>query len=69
LAQLYGTAAEYAIRDFEAITQQQVTGDGTNWLDDQEVPAIAVLLPDYDDADFEHNLAGVLAVLEAVAQE
>jgi serine/threonine-protein kinase len=69
LAQLYGTAAEYAIRDFEAITQQQVTGDGTNWLDDQEVPAIAVLLPDYNDADFEHNLAGVLAVLEAVAQE
>jgi hypothetical protein len=69
LAQLYGTAAEYAIRDFEAITQQQVTGDGTNWLDDQEVPAIAVLLPDYNDADFEHNLAGVLAVLEAVTQE
>jgi hypothetical protein len=63
LAQLYGLAAGYQIADFETLTDQELNGDGTNWLDQLGIPAIAILLPDYDDMDWNNNLAGMLAVL------
>ena len=70
MADVYGEAASYQVRDFEALTQQVVNGDGTNWLDDQNIPAISVLLPEYARVvDWEENLAGVLAVIEAAASE
>jgi hypothetical protein len=58
------------VRDFEILTQQTVNGDSTNWLDDQEIPAISVLLQDYALLrDWEENLAGILAVIEAATDE
>jgi hypothetical protein len=70
LAATYGEAAGYRVGDFEALTQQTVNGDSTNWLDEQEIPAVSVLLQDYVElVDWEDNLAGILAVLTAAAGE
>ncbi|MBK8986000.1 MAG: protein kinase [Chloroflexi bacterium] len=63
LAQSYGIAAGYPIADFENLTNQTLNGDGTNWLDGQGIPAIAVILPDYVTVDWRDNLAGIRAVL------
>jgi serine/threonine-protein kinase len=63
LAQVYGNAARYEVADFEDMTNQELNGDGTNWLDSQNIPAISVLLPDYSDIDWNDNLAGISAVL------
>ena len=68
LALTYGLAAGYPIADFENLTNQELNGDGTNWLDLQGIPAIAVLLPNYESVDWNSNLAGMLAVLEEYGQ-
>ena len=68
LALAYGLAAGYPIADFENLTNQALNGDGTNWLDLQGIPAIAVLLPNYESVDWNNNLAGMLAVLEEYGQ-
>lgn len=62
LAQIYGSAAGYKIAQFEAYA---VNGDATNWLDAQGIPAISVLLPDYNNPDIERNLQAVRALLES----
>ncbi|NJN53336.1 MAG: hypothetical protein HC804_00430 [Anaerolineae bacterium] len=67
LAQVYGGASDYRIADFEELVNQEVTGDVTNWLDAQGIPAISVLLPDYRVSDFEHNLPAVQALMQWVA--
>lgn len=64
LATIYGTAADYPVSDFETLTNQVLNGDGADWFDQQGVPAIAVLLPQYTDSDWQQNLAGILAVLK-----
>lgn len=69
LAQIYGAASGYRIADFEELVDQEVTGDVTNWLDAQNIPAISVLLPDYRVSDFEHNLPAVTAVLAWIATD
>jgi len=63
LAITYGRASGYPVTDFETLTNQELNGDSTNWLDQQGIPAIAILLPDYNDMDWNRNLAGLLAVL------
>jgi hypothetical protein len=68
LAQVYGNAAGYEVADFEDVTNQEINGDGTNWLDSQNIPAISVLLPDYTDMDWNSNLAGISAVLREYGQ-
>ncbi|HID51219.1 MAG TPA: hypothetical protein EYP41_04165 [Anaerolineae bacterium] len=68
LAQVYGDAAGYVVTDFENLTNQALNGDSANWLDAQNIPAISVLLPDYDDMDWNNNLAGVTAVLREYGQ-
>ncbi len=68
LAQIYGDAAGYDVADFEDLTNQEINGDGTNWLDSQNIPAISVLLPDYDDLDWNNSLAGISAVLREYGQ-
>lgn len=65
LAQIYGRAAGYQVGEFENLTNQELNGDGTNWLDGQRIPAIAVLLPEYTSEDWFANLAGMRAVLQA----
>ena len=71
LAQIYGAASGYQVADFERLTEQEVTGDGTNWLDKEGVAAIAVLLREYDsleEEEWDNNLAAMLAVLEYYSQ-
>lgn len=65
LAERYGNAAQYHIDDFESDTGQILNGDGANWLDSQGFPAVAVMLPDYQNTDWDQNLQGVLAVMNA----
>lgn len=65
LGDIYGFAAGYEVADFESLTNQEVNGDATNWLDSQGIPAIAVLLPDYESVDWGSNLLGILAVLRS----
>lgn len=68
LAGVYGRAAGYGVEDFEIDTGQILNGDGSNWLDSVGIPAVVVLLPDYETVDWADNWAGVLAVLETVAR-
>jgi len=72
LAQLYGDSADYQVADFENLTNTVITGDSTNWLDDQDLPAITVLLPEYgllSDRDLEDNLTAVLVLLDDLAAD
>jgi serine/threonine-protein kinase len=66
-ADIYGFAAGYPIADFEDLTNQELNGDGTNWIDQQGIPAIAVLLPEYENVDWNNNLAGMRAILDSYA--
>lgn len=68
LATAYGAAAGYRVADFEDLTGQVLNGDGTNWLVQQGIPAIAILLPQYSNMDWARNLAGILAVLQHEAE-
>jgi hypothetical protein len=65
LARIYGLAAGYRIADFEQLTNQAINGDVTNWLDSQGIAAVSILLPNYTNADWNNNLAGIRAVLRA----
>ncbi len=62
LAQIYGKGAGYKAIAFEAYA---VNGDATNWLDAKGIPAISVLLPDYDKTDLVSNLKAVQVLLES----
>ena len=66
-AEIYGIAAGYPIADFEDLTNQVLNGDGTNWIDQQGIPAIAVLLPEYENVDWNNNLAGMRAIINNYA--
>ena len=66
LATTYAIAAGYPMQEFENLTDQVLNGDGTNWLDSQNIPAIAVLLPDYSSFNWEDDLAGLQAILDSV---
>ncbi|MBP8001771.1 MAG: hypothetical protein KA338_21140 [Chloroflexi bacterium] len=68
LALAYGLAAGYQIDDFERLTAQELNGDGTNWLAQQNIPAMAILLPSYTSTDWNNNLDGIVAVLDLYAQ-
>ncbi|MEZ4514331.1 MAG: protein kinase [Chloroflexota bacterium] len=63
LAQTYGNAANYEIGDFEQLFNQILNGDATNWLDQEGIPAISVLIKDYSRVDWDDNLAGIRAVI------
>jgi hypothetical protein len=53
---------------FERLTAQELNGDGTNWLAQQNIPAMAILLPSYTTTDWNNNLSGLLAVLDLYAE-
>ncbi|HFQ94438.1 MAG TPA: hypothetical protein ENK32_10540 [Anaerolineae bacterium] len=63
LAQLYGTAAGYPV--YESFDSYAVTGDASDWLALQNIPAITVELETHESLDWEKNLAGVTAVLKS----
>lgn len=60
LSELYGQAAGYKA---EAFTAYAVNGDAANSLDQRDMPAIAVLLPDYSNADWPNNQKAIQALL------
>ncbi len=64
LAATYGAAVGYPVASFEAVIDRSLTGDVSNWLDSQGIPAIFVLLRDFTSLDWEDNLAAMLAVLQ-----
>lgn len=64
LADIYGDAANYNVENFET-RNGLVNGDASNSLAGNGIPAISILLPDYQEIDWENNLDGILAVLEA----
>jgi len=61
LAKTYGYSAGYKVEPFKGY---DLNGDATNSLDDQGIPTISVLLPDYISMDWSSNLKGILAVLD-----
>jgi len=62
LAETYGWAASYGV---EPWSWYPVNGDASNWLDSQGIPAASVLMLDYERVDWENNLRGIRAVLDA----
>lgn len=66
LAATFAAAADYpAEAEFDAYA---ITGDMVNWMADQNIPAISVLLSTHEDTEFNQNLAGVEAVIDAYAE-
>jgi predicted deacylase len=66
LAETYAAAAGYP--QYESFSAYQITGDASNWLASQGIPAIIVELTNHWDTDWEQNLAGVWAVLGSLAR-
>ena len=66
LAATFANAAGYpAAAEFDAYA---ITGDMVNWMADQGIPAISVLLSDHQNTEQSKNLAGIKAVLNAYAE-
>jgi predicted deacylase len=61
LAEIYGRAAGYPVYDF--FTSYAVTGDATDWLATQGIPAITVELISHQAIDWSKNRAGLTAVI------
>ncbi|MEM7115455.1 MAG: M14 family zinc carboxypeptidase [Chloroflexota bacterium] len=62
LAHVYGVAAGYPV---DAFTAYPVTGDVTDWLTTLDIPAVTIELRTHTETEWEQNLWGILAVLEA----
>ncbi len=67
LSEIYGNAAGYRITDHTNYVGV-AAGDATNWLDEQGIPAVSILLPSYESTDWQNSLAGINAVIAAHAQ-
>ncbi|GAB4572407.1 MAG: hypothetical protein Kow0077_11790 [Anaerolineae bacterium] len=60
LGHIYGRAATYPSDG--RFTGYVVTGDASNWVDGQGIPALTIELQSWTDPEFERNLAGIMAV-------
>lgn len=67
LAIIYGSASGILVDSYEE-EFDRVSGDITNDLDARGIPAIAVILSDYNEADWQSNLKGILAVVQAASE-
>lgn len=65
LAQTFAQAANYEYG--EKFDSYEINGDMVNWMADQGIPAISVLLTDRSATEFNKNQAGVMAALEQLA--
>lgn len=61
LATVYADAADYPFQ--QTFDSYEVSGDATNWLALQNIPAITVELNNHTDTDWEQNLRAILAIL------
>ena len=66
LASAFGNVSGYR---FGYITYYTISGDITDWLDSQGIPAVYVLLSDYRASDFERNLDAVKSLLFDISRE
>ena len=66
LTNLYAKASGYSAND--SFDFYATTGDMTNWLAKEGVPAISVLLTNHTDTEWDKNKAGIDAVLAHYAQ-
>jgi len=66
ITNLYAEASGYpAYQDFDFY---EITGDMTNWLAKNNIPAISVLLSTHEDIEWDKNRAGINALLEYYAK-
>ena len=66
ITNVYANASGYAAHEnFDFYT---ITGDMTNWLAKNNIPAISVLLTNHQDVEWDKNLAGVKALLRHYAK-
>lgn len=63
LATEYNRGSDYTI-DTDLSDNLRLTGDSSDWMADQNIPSVAVLLEDYESYDWTANLAGIRAVLD-----
>jgi murein tripeptide amidase MpaA len=66
LMNTYAKAAGYSA--FEKYNHYEITGDMTNWLAKNNVPAISVILPTHENIDWEKNKAGIMATINAIGR-
>ena len=66
LTALYAQASGYP--PHEVFDYYEITGDMVNWLAEQKIPAISVLLSNHTDTEWDKNLAGIKALLQSYAQ-
>ncbi len=67
LAEVLAAGTGYPV-SIEGWTSYPITGDFGDYLAGEGVAAVTVELTDHDDSEFERNLAGVRAVLEAAEE-
>lgn len=63
----YADAAGYSAR--EEFDYYTITGDSTNWMAKQGIPAISVILDSHRSSEWSKNREGIQAALEYFAQE
>jgi len=61
LTKIYASASGYSAN--ESFDFYATTGDMTNWLAKNSIPAISVLLTNHTDTEWSKNLAGIQALL------
>ncbi len=66
LAKTYATAAGYPVE--ETFDAYQVNGDMVNWMAEEGIAAISVLLPSHTSVSLPQNSAGVAAILKAYSE-
>ena len=65
IAKVYGTSSGYKV--YEEFNFYEITGDMTNWLAKEGIPAISVLLTNHTDTEWTKNEAGIKAILNHYA--
>jgi len=65
LGELYSNASGYPLLD--NFTSYQITGDVTDWLAAQGIPAITVELSNHQNIEWSANLNGIRSILQFVA--
>ena len=66
LTNIYAKASGYPAH--ESFDFYAITGDMTNWLAKNDIPAISVLLTDHQNVELDKNLAGMTALLKHYAK-
>ncbi|MDJ0751910.1 MAG: protein kinase [Ardenticatenaceae bacterium] len=69
LAQSYASGSRFPLSDFENVASYDVNGDGTNWLDQQGIPAIAILLRSYSNYNWDIHSRGIREVIDYAAAQ